>query len=56
MSRLSIDALLKKEFYQKIQGLEEDEKIKNTEAPEPFLNYNGADLQILEDKENWHEW
>ena len=56
MDRPSIKALLKKDFYKKIKELEQSKVIKNTEIPKEFPNYNGSDVQILEDRENWHPW
>ena len=56
MSRPIIKALLKKKFYELIEGFKKDRTLNNTEVPDQFPNYNGEDLQILENPENWHEW
>jgi len=48
--------LLKKEFKQYIDNLKAKDSLKLSSEPINFEGYEGKDLKIFENKENWFKW
>nr|YP_010207913.1 hypothetical protein KQ351_pgp077 [Pseudo-nitzschia micropora]UBA14926.1 hypothetical protein [Pseudo-nitzschia micropora] len=54
MARPYITSLLKREFQANIEELKKDQDLIERELPRE--EYDGADVQVLENRENWHPW
>lgn len=49
-------ALLKTEFNQYLEKLKKDGSFEMSNPPNVFEGYSGKDIEIFNNRENWHPW